>query len=341
MNNGIISLKEFYKLRQLACLLTLLTLVSCHSQKKYSWLPTECAPENYAIQIYSGDLFYGKDKSIYIPARSTINNGWGQLGSTDISGDEYKEAPDSLQISWYSFAENKYYGGTFRLNYHHLDSLFSTGFQTNHGHGTYNGIKVGMAPGGVLVVWMEGDRFRTEVGRFTAKEVPAFNWKQKFPEMKGDFEEYRSAVIAGFSEKVRQQIAAHQITYGLWDKWRQRHNWRPVLHVPGGYQIEISYFNKEREDLYEPHLTNIPYRQLAVPQKLDLLWLDNKKQHMVTTVDFDEEEAFKIFNQIKPGQKADLAVDLDPAASTMTIVLKTGGLELPFLKHHLITGTTD
>lgn len=322
------------------CLL-LLILMSCHQRKKYSWLPTECAPENYAIQIYSGNLFYGNHKSIYIPARAAIANGWGQLGSTDIAGEEFKEAPDSLQLSWYSFAEDKYYAGAFQLNYHYLDSLFSTGFETNHGHGTYNAIKVGMAPGGIVVVWIQGDRFQTEVARFQAKETGEFDWHQKFPELRGTFDEYRQVVIKGLPKKIQQQIAAHNITYSLWDKWRQRYSWRPVFHVPGCYEIELSYFNKEREDIFAPQLNHVPYRQMAIPEKLDILWLGTKRAHMVTTVTFDEAEAFRVFGHIKPGQKADLTVNLDPAASTITIILNTGGQQYPFMEHKLATVITD
>jgi hypothetical protein len=332
----------YFKNKQLNLLcVLLLTLASCHQQKKYSWIPTECTPENYPIQIYSGDLFYGSDRRIYIPARSVVNNGWGQEGSVDVAGDEYKEAPDSLQISWYSFVENKYYEGLFHLNYHLIDSLFKAGFQTNHGHVTYNTVKVGVAPGGVVVVWVDGDRFQTEVGRYQAKETQEFNWKQKFPELRGTFEEYRKAVIKGMSQKVQQQIAAHQITYGLWDKWRQRHPWRPIFKVPGGYEVEVSYFNKDREDLLPPQLSPVRYRPLAVPERMDILWLDDKKAHMVTTVTFNEEEAYQLFGKVKPGQKADLTVELNAAASSMTIVLKFDGEELPFLKHELATVTTD
>jgi hypothetical protein len=331
----------YVKIKQLSLLCALLILASCHQQKKYSWIPTECTPDNYPIQIYTGDLFYGSDRSIYIPARSAVNNGWGQEGSADVAGDEYKEAPDSLQISWYSFVENKYYEGGFRLNYKLLDSLFNAGFQTNHGHATYNTVKVGMAPGGVVVVWVDGNRFQTEAGRYQAKETQEFNWKQKFPELRGTFEEYREVVVKGMPQKAQQQIAARQITYGLWDKWRQRHTWRPVFTVPGGYEVEVSYFNKDREDLLPPQLGDMPYRQLAVPERMDILWLDDKKAHMVTTIAFNEEEAYQLFGQIKPGQKADLTVALNPMASTMTIMLKTGGRELPFLKHELATIITD
>jgi hypothetical protein len=111
--------------------------------------------------------------------------------------------------------------------------------------------------------------------------------------------------------------------------------------VPGGYEVEITYFNKDREDLLPPQLGHMPYRQLAVPQRMDILWLDAQKAHRVTTVTFNKEESYQLFGQIKAGQKADLTVELNPTASTMTIMLKTGGQELPFLKQELATVTTD
>lgn len=198
-----------------------------------------------------------------------------------------------------------------------------------------------MAPGGIVVVWIQGDRFQTEVARFQAKETGEFDWHQKFPELRGTFDEYRQVVIKGLPKKIQQQIAAHNITYSLWDKWRQRYSWRPVFHVPGCYEIELSYFNKEREDIFAPQLNHVPYRQMAIPEKLDILWLGTKRAHMVTTVTFDEAEAFRVFGHIKPGQKADLTVNLDPAASTITIILNTGGQQYPFMEHKLATVITD
>lgn len=60
--------------------------------KKYAWRPTTSARSEFPIELIKGDIFYGKDKSIYIPDGRTVQNGWGKIGAIHVAGEYLKQA---------------------------------------------------------------------------------------------------------------------------------------------------------------------------------------------------------------------------------------------------------
>lgn len=114
-------IKELLRYMKRICLLLSLvvsfTVSSCQDKmRKYDWIPTECAPKNYPIQIYKGDFYYGDKGRIYIPDGRAVDIGWGEMGSVNIAGDKLKEAPHTLELTWISFTEKKNYKGRFELD---------------------------------------------------------------------------------------------------------------------------------------------------------------------------------------------------------------------------------
>jgi len=93
----------------------------------YEWLPTESAPIAFPMEIIEGTLFYPGSGSIYIPDRRPFANGWGRTGSMHLVGDDAKPVPERLELTWFSYAEDKFYSGRFELNHARLDSLFDAG----------------------------------------------------------------------------------------------------------------------------------------------------------------------------------------------------------------------
>ena len=318
----------------LACALILLSLTACDGHmRKYDWLPTECAPENYPIMIYGGTILYGDEGSIYIPDGKIVQRGWGSDGSTHVAGDALKEAPKAIDLKWISYAEKKNYSGHFLLETEKIDQLFQHGYEDIHlpnGRAEYNRVKVGMAPGGVVVVWVAGAGNMVEVGRFQAKEVADLDWKQKFPTMEGTMKEFSDTVTKALPDTIKQQIANHKIPFGLWDKWRQRFDWKSDYAGFGNiHEVALLYFNKEEQWLYQ--IQTIPYEQRAPIEKLDIFWTDNLQREIRTEIKFDEDEVFNTFGQAG-NEQATLLVTLDSKKNELLIRLKLKDKELPFKK---------
>lgn len=313
-------------------------IFSCQNKstiKKYDWIATENAPKEYPMRIYSGIFYAGKNPVNAVPSGSIINYGWGETGSIESSGEDLKEAPDTLRLTWISFTENKNYTGKFPLNVKLIDSLLSTGYPAEDlpsGHEEYFYFKVGMAPGGVVVLWLGGPGKQVEVGRYQGKETNDVDWKSEIPGYDGTMEEYGKHIIADLPKEVQQQIADHKIPYGKWDHWRRHFSWKPV--ITGDVKIlslSMFMFNKEMEFLMAKRLNPAGYIQRGAIEKLYIFWVDHKKRERRSQIDFDETETDQIFSALKPGTHSDLLLhvtnDYGPAVS-----LKTAAGIIPFKK---------
>lgn len=77
-----------------------------------------------------------------------------------------------MEISWFSYAEDKFFTGKFELPYEQLCTLFSKG-RTSPITGektAYDTIIIGVAPAGEVSVWLQADGEVLLVSRFFGKE---------------------------------------------------------------------------------------------------------------------------------------------------------------------------
>ncbi|MDO6811339.1 DUF2931 family protein, partial [Zobellia galactanivorans] len=125
--------------------------------KTFEWRPTECAPEHYPIGIYQGGFITEDDDYFMIPNGGVVSNGWGNSGSTWVTGPDFKPVPNKLKIIWISYTENQFYFGDFNLPTDKITELFEKGYINEHGkHKTYNNLIVCLAPGGAVSVFIMG-----------------------------------------------------------------------------------------------------------------------------------------------------------------------------------------
>ncbi|WP_158799337.1 DUF2931 family protein [Pedobacter sp. L105] len=311
------------------------TISSCQEKmKKYDWIPTECAPKNYPVQIYSGYFYYGEKGSIYVPDGREVNYGWGAEGSVDIAGDQLKEAPHTLELTWISFTENKNYTGKFELDTKKIDSLLSAGYpsEIDGGKGKYDVVKVGMAPGGYVVLWLTGERNKqVEVGQFRAKPIGELDWKKVYPAMGGTFDKYINSIRSELNDTVKQQMKDHAIPMDYWAGLRKRYQWRPVIESAGQIQrIDLDYFNKERDFVFGEALKHIAFKPSAVIEEISVYWLDDKNRELRTEIKFDEQEAFAFFSKLQGNEEGQLVVHLDKEKQDATVGLKVKDNEVAF-----------
>lgn len=321
------------------CLLLLsissFTISSCQEKmKKYDWIPTECAPENYPVQVYKGNFYYGDKGSIYIPDGRAVDIGWGEVGSVNIAGDKLKEAPHTLEITWISFTEKKNYTGKFELDTRKIDSLLAAGYPSDieGGKDTYKMIKVGMAPGGDVVLWLSGVRNKqVEIGHYKAKTIADLDWKKVYPDLEGSFDPYINDVIKDLSDTVKDQIKNHSIPFNYWAGLRKRYNWKPSFQGNAKVtRIDLDYFNKERDFVFGENLAKITFKPSAVIEELSVYWLDDKNRELRTGVKFDESEAFAVFSKLQENEQGELVITVDKEKSDVTVKLKLKDSEVPF-----------
>ncbi len=134
----------------LICLIVLsFTLYGKTSRTTYKWRPTESAKAQFPMEIIKGDIYY-QGGSIYIPDNRTVENGWGEMGSTHVAGEYMKGIPYKVSITWFSYLENTFYSGEFYLPCDKIKSMLERGVinKTNDKLSTYDTIVVGMGLGG-------------------------------------------------------------------------------------------------------------------------------------------------------------------------------------------------
>ena len=162
---------------------------------RFEWLPTECAPKKYPMKIVQGDLIFENGRAAYIPSGKILDNGWGKQGSIHIVGDSFKPVPVKMEIVWFSYTENKFYGGSFDLPHKKMFELFHEGFfmPSTGQKTTYSTIMVGVAPRGEISVWL-GMGIVVEVASFQAEEID-FDWKRVLNNPDVSREEYIQEIL--------------------------------------------------------------------------------------------------------------------------------------------------
>lgn len=92
--------------------LLIIQLCSCKNklQEEFNWIPTAGAAEEYPIKIIRGRFISNEGHSANLPSQEFIDAGWGNSGGVMVVGPERKPVPDSLEVLWLSYVDNKFYG---------------------------------------------------------------------------------------------------------------------------------------------------------------------------------------------------------------------------------------
>lgn len=124
------------------------------------------------MNIYQGHLFLEDGNDVYIPCSGVSHTGWGYSGSMHTQGEDLKAVPVKLEVTWASFLENKFYTGSWELPVDKIKNLFKEGtinWRTNEKE-SYTSVVVGLAPGGVVVVWIYGNDQQVEIRNIKLKK---------------------------------------------------------------------------------------------------------------------------------------------------------------------------
>jgi len=288
---------------------------------KYEWDATESAPKHYPMKIIQGTFFYhGEgDKGLYIPSGGTISAGWGEAISSHVVGDRYKPLPDRVEIAFFSLAEKQFYLGKFDLPYDKIKAIFLDGVDhpytlpNGHSFPMYSRIMAGVAPGGVVAVWVTGKRTK-EVFFGQAKKVeldPGAAFGVPLPDKAAEDAFINKIVGNALKPDDIAAINKHGIPFGLWDRYRKTYDWLPIFtkgHSPT--YISVSYLNGEVNGNWKPweNTENIE----AHPPPTEVRFMTSFQNHKVLfTVTFDDAEIMSAFEKLGADGKK-VYMELEP-----------------------------
>jgi hypothetical protein len=279
-------------------LIQILFCGGCTHMTKFDWLPTESAHENYPIEIIKGDLVFENGSSIYIPDGKIVHNGWGEFNSTHIAGEMFKPIPVKLVITWFSFVEDKFYGGSFPMPYDKLLKLFSAGMVgPKFGKKiTYDQITVGLAPEGEISVWVEAEGVILEVATFKAEEA-VIDWKKVLDNPDISRQEYISRVLGRtLKEDQLAELKANGVPKNISEKYRKQYSWS--VDFIGGKPLDMwmKTYNGECE-YYDFNKIESTRTDHSVPKTIKLNWQNTSGEKLTVKIKFDEVEMFKAYRK--------------------------------------------
>ena len=267
----------------------------------FDWFAVATAPRDYPMEVIRGTFYYkGEDYGLDIPSGGTLNVGWGLSMSAYDVGPKFKPLPDRLEVTFYSYPERQVYRGSFELPYEKMLELFRDRLK-NFPDKPYGEILLGIAPGGVVSVWLSG-YVTTEVFFAHAEKIElspnaAFGLPFQSQEQADHYIE--SALAESVTPEQLVYIKKYGPPFGAWDRFRQLFKWAPVYKdgkLPHDKELPGDFINGEQFKIsaqFTDEYANTP--------KPLLRWTNFRAggpQGPIYEVDFDEMELIEIFEKL-------------------------------------------
>ena len=307
--------------------LLMLQLLNCKSHKykektmneqEYEWGVAVNTPIGYPIRFYAAMV--GGTPIVRELYTEKEEPDWGNaFGYESTSMDKL---PKSVDMVWLSYKEDCFYRLKTAIDYEKIEKLFREGYKERVPNGevrhtTYDTVVVGIAPGGVVVLWVgRGYKKNTEIGRYQAekidlKEPPGLDSHQRLIFSKEDREEVLNSDLT-IPKAVREANKNKPIPFGLWDSYRDhQYQWFPVYEIPNGKigDVRVRYWNgeagttlytdfsfyKDKEDLFyleEPIQKRSLFKELVISYKAE------SGQKYLAKVWFDWEAVLTAYQEV-------------------------------------------
>lgn len=304
--------------------------------EKYEWECGVTTPEGFPIKMIVG-YFKLASKSKNAPFQSF---GWGvfdgKWGDGSTASTEYGKSvlPDSLNVTWYSIIENKFYHLQTGLDKEKISELLKDAFQIKRKDGLENwnrtSITAGLAPGGTVAVWVNGMMgASTELAVFKAKEIPlskidSLTLQDCLNEVAEARKDSSNLWIKNLDDKN------FKIPFGKWStQYRKKFNWKFVCKSQfrlDSAMVDLAFFNGEAYHITAPDLSEKKFEQKALPNGFSISYYDAKREKNYLSADFNEQDIFKKFEEIiknNPNEPITMICNIDKSRSISSVILKS------------------
>lgn len=322
-----------------------IVILSCQqnsSIKRFKYNTGSSCPSYYGITTYEQVMYSDSDEMIMIDGVGSLRSPWGDGGVTFIKNSPSENpVPKILKLGYYSDTEDQFYEGEFQLPSQDIEKFLeekstdSGGKSQNNNEHKYDRIEIGVALGGMIVVWMKGEGEQREVGKYNAKIVK-HNWEDIFDNGTRE-EEVKYNLEKVFTNKVKEEVLNKTLPIDLWEKYREKFSWNYRVNVPENAIVNSVYLkmiNAEAETNYLKISTAQPSKR-AVPYQVEIVWTLNGKRYESRIIfaegenhyntiykatiassdnpypaDLTKEEIFQNFKKMKPDHSTELIFNL-------------------------------
>jgi hypothetical protein len=295
------------------------------------------AAHGYPMEIEQGRFLTADGKSIPF-GPEFLQGAWGHSHSVVVHGDGTAPAPDSLEMRWFSYTEDKFYEGHWALPQRRIYDLLKQRFWVRswHRYERYTELTVCLLPTGVAVVWLTGAN-QVLIGRYQAQAIN-FDFKRFNPAAK------RPLLIkqeqAKLPPSVQAEIRGGQLSSQPWDDYLLTYPWKLELSQPLTlYDSGVAYFNAERA-YYSTSLTTptqLPALLAALPKPVPRYLrvtgtLPDGRRRQLRVRDFDEAQtlaAFRTLHAAHPGAPLTLRLETNADLTQGHLLLKNAYQAMP------------
>jgi Protein of unknown function (DUF2931) len=202
------------------------------------------------VEIYDARFICSDQSTVFIPTGEYLDGIWGSANGVMDVGPDKKKVPESIEITWFSYAEDKFYQGSFELPQQKMYDLFKKDYGTyKNRDGTeskyaYIRLVLGIAPQGMLTLWMKGVG-SIEIGTFQARQTLDVEWSSFSKNLN------RYQVVNNTQKDmlpfVQEAIAKHEIKNTYFKNRLQRYQYtigtnRPDFKI---YDYSLHFINLE------------------------------------------------------------------------------------------------
>ena len=334
-----------------------------NAQPEYKWGVAVNTPIGYPIRFYAGRV--GGMSIIGELYSETREPDWGCAAGYESHS--MGELPQSVDMVWLSYKEDCFYRLKTAIDYEKIAKLFREGFDERVPNGevrhkTYDTIVVGIAPGGVVVLWVGyGYLPLTEIGRYQAEKIElrepeGLDNHQRLIFSKKDREEVLNSNTI-IPEDFREANKNKPIPFGLWDSYRDhQYQWYPTFEIPNGRigDVDYQYWNGEadtffftdfvalegQKDVFAPQELYHDIRKLPLYKEIRFTYKAEDGIKYGVGLQFDWEDILatykKVFGEHPEEVKAHLDIRINRINSYLTVRLVGDNGKEAFIEPKLI-----
>ena len=276
-------------------------MTTMENKTEYNWSASVTSPHGFFIEVSNGYLANNKEPIASFTNTGNTNGVDWHTESSGITGGNI--IPTNFSLTWLGYADKKFWKAEGKLPSDMILALFEKGYMhteyKTRSKITYKNITFGLAPGGMVSVWLTGPDQRVEIASFQAKETFVdFNefYRNADHETQQQLFDY---FFTRIPEETKAEIKAHGLPIGKWEKYRKKYNYRFVSQhykptVKEEFDRQIKYYNGEEEIFQEGEL--LLYKQRAIPYKAEFYYMDDGLNG--GDVFFDDQEMMQVFETI-------------------------------------------
>ena len=334
-----------------------------NAQPEYEWGVAVNTPIGYPIRFYAAMV--GSTPIVRELYSKTREPDWGNAAGYESTSMD--KLPKSVDMVWLSYKEDCFYRLKTAIDYEKVEKLFREGFNQRVPNGevrhkTYDTIVVGIAPGGVVVLWVGyGYLPLTEIGRYQAEKIELREPEGLDNHQKLIFDkEYAKRLLTNntiIPEDFREANKNKPIPFGLWDSYRDnQYQWYPTFEIPNGKMgdVHYQYWNgegsfffftdfitlEEHKDVFAPKELYHDIRKLPLYKEISFTYKAEDGIKYGVGLQFDWEDILatykKVFGEHPEEVKAHLDIRMNRINSYLTVRLVGDNGKEAFIEPKLI-----